>query len=233
MKECKSQCNLKTCMLCRLSLKEWIPAINGNKKNLQFNKGEILFHEGAEVTGIYFVYSGAVKVHKRWDNEKDLIVRFAKKGDIVGHRGLGKDNLFPVSATAIENSIVCFVDLDFFLSSLKVNHDMLFQLMMFYAAELKESERNMRNLAHMTVKGRIAQSLLTIQDKFGNDSEGYIDLVLSRQDLASFSGTTYETFFRIINELTKEKIIRISGKKIAITDPLKIQALTQSLQKNL
>jgi CRP-like cAMP-binding protein len=219
MKESKSLCNLQTCLLCRLSLNEWIPAISANRKNLKFNRGEIIFSEGSVVTGIYFVYSGTVKVHKRWDNDKDLIVRFARKGDIVGHRGLGKDNMYPVSATAIESTEVCFVDINFFLSSLKVNHDFLFQLMMFYAAELKESERNMRNLAHMNVKGRIAQALLTLQEKFGTDDEGYINIILSRQDLASYAGTSYETFFRLINEFVEENAISISGKKIAIPDP--------------
>ena len=229
MKECKSLCNLQTCLLCRLSLNEWIPAINASRKNLKFNRGEIIFSEGTEVTGIYFVYNGTVKVHKRWDKDKDLIVRFARKGDIVGHRGLGKDNLYPVSATAIDSTEVCFVDINFFLSSLKVNHDFLFQLMMFYAAELKESERNMRNLAHMNVKGRIAQALLTLQEKFGTDQEGYINIILSRQDLASFAGTSYETFFRLMNEFVEEKAISISGKKIAIINSATLNGLTNIL----
>ncbi len=226
MKECRTQCNLNTCILCRLSLKEWKPAIHTHRKNVQFSKGETIFTEGSAVTGVYFVYSGTVKVHKRWDRDKDLIIRFAKKGDIFGHRGLGKGNLFPVSATALGTTIACFVDIDFFLSSLKVNHDFLFQLMMFYADELKESERNMRNLAHMTVKGRIAQALLTLQEKFGKDPEGYIDILLSRQDLASFTGTTYETFFRFINELTEDRSISVAGKKIAVLNAEALYRLT-------
>src|SRR5207342_2669414 len=112
-----------------------------------------------------------VKVHKRWENEKELIVRFAKKGDIVGHRGLGMDLIFPVSATALEPVTVCFVDIDFFFSSLKVNQGLLFDLMMFYAAELKNSEQNMRDLAHMPVKGRVVKALLSLQEKFGVNGE--------------------------------------------------------------
>ena len=43
----------------------------------------------------YFVYEGKVKVHKHWDEEKELIIRFAKEGDIFGHWGLGNDLIFP------------------------------------------------------------------------------------------------------------------------------------------
>jgi CRP/FNR family transcriptional regulator len=87
---------------------------------------------------------GTVKVHKHWGEDKELILRFAKKGAIIGHRGLGQDLLYPVSGTAIEPTTVCFVELPFFQASLKVNHDFLYELMQFFAAELKESERNMR-----------------------------------------------------------------------------------------
>jgi len=178
----------------------------------------MIFEEGNEVKGIYFVYEGTVKVHKHWGEEKELILRFAKEGHIIGHRGLGKDLVYPVSGTAIEPTTVCFVDLEFFKASLKTNYDFLYELMQFFANELKESERNMRNLAHMTVKGRIAQALLTLEEKFGNTSAGSLNLTITRQDLASFAGTTYETVFRVLNELVEEKAIVVDGKDIGIVD---------------
>jgi CRP/FNR family transcriptional regulator len=97
--------------------------------------------------------------------------------------------------------------------------------MMFFADELQESERKMRNLAHMPVKGRVSQALLTLQAKFGITDEGFIDLSLSRQDLASFVGATYETVFRNINELIEETIIETSGKNIRIMNEEKLLAI--------
>src|SRR5687768_12057001 len=209
MKEVKTGCDLNSCFLCRLCLKEWVPAINSNRKSFKLNKGEVLFKEGDPVTGIYFLYSGIMKVHKKWDEEKDLIVRFAKAGDIVGHRGLGDDLYYPVSATALDITSVCYIDLSFFQATLKVNHQFIYELMMFYARELKESERNMRNLAHMAVKGRIATALLKLKQKFSANGNQSIGISLSRQDLASYAGTTYETVFRILNELSAEGIVTI------------------------
>ena len=129
MKKSKNGCDLKSCFFCRLCLKEWLPAIEGNRMNFQLRKGETLFVEGDKVTGIFFVYAGKVKVHKKW-GDKELIVRFANQGAIVGHRGLGNNTVYPVSATAIEPVTVCFIDLDFFITTLKVNHEFTFQLMM-------------------------------------------------------------------------------------------------------
>ncbi|WP_408733656.1 helix-turn-helix domain-containing protein [Mucilaginibacter sp.] len=39
------------------------------------------------------------------------------------------------------------------------------------------------------------------QTQFGTDGDGCIKLEISRQDLASFAASTYETVFRTINDL--------------------------------
>ncbi|MFI5130277.1 MAG: Crp/Fnr family transcriptional regulator [Chitinophagales bacterium] len=225
MQKSKKKCDLNSCSFCKQCLKEWLPAVDANRQTFQLKRGDAFIKEGEKVTGVYFVNDGAVKVHKKW-GEKELIVRFAKKGDIVGHRGLGNDNYYPVSATAIELSSVCFIDIDFFLASLKVNQEFLFQLMMFFADELKVSERKMRNLAHMPVRGRVAQALLTLQEKFGSKPDGFIDLTLSKQDLASYAGASYETVFRVLNELAEENLVRLSGKNIGIVDKQKLTIVT-------
>ena len=227
MKKNKNGCDLKSCFFCRLCLQEWAPAIEANRKTMHVKKGEVIFREGKEVTGVYFVNKGKIKVHKKWGNDKELIVRIANKGAIVGHRGLGSSTVYPVSGTAIEASVVCFIDIDFFKTTLKVNHAFTYELMMFFADELQESERKMRNLAHMSVKGRVAQALLALQEKFGLTEEGYIDIVLSRQDLASYTGTTYETLFRIINELVQDNAIKLSDKNIYVMDAEKLLSFTK------
>jgi CRP-like cAMP-binding protein len=215
MKKNSKDCDLKSCMFCQLCIPEWLPAINTSRQMVHIKKGELLFEEGKAMTGVYFVYSGIVKVHKQW-GQKELIVRFAKKGDIVGHRGLGNDVIYPVSGTALDNVSACFIPLDFFMSSLKFNFEFIKWLMLFFAEELKLSERKMRNLAHMPVKGRVAQALLLLKNKFGTRQEGHIDILLSRQDLAAYAGTTYETVFRIMTEFTDQKIVAIDGKKITV-----------------
>ena len=208
------------------SLKDWLPAIDAHRKTFHYKKGEIIFQEGDPVTGVYFVFNGKVKVHKQW-GDKELIIRFANKGQIFGHRGLGHNNIYPISGTALEPTEACFIGIDFFHTTLKVNHDFLFNLMMFFADDLQESERRMRNLAHMPVRGRLAQALLALEEKFGCTAEGNIDIHLSRQDIASYVGSTYETIFRLMNEFIEEGLVEVSGKDILIKDGKKLLAVTQ------
>ena len=220
-------CDLGSCLMCSLVLKDWKLAIDGHRKNFIAKKGEQIIKEGDPVAGVYFVYQGNVKVHKQW-GDKELIVRFANSGKIFGHRGLGShSSVYPISATALEETSLCFIDLDFFMSTLKVNHDFAFNLMLFYADELQDSEKKMRNLALMSVKSRLAVALLQLKDQFGLNETGGLNLELSKQDLAAYTGATYETVFRMTTELVNEKLITLSGKKINIINEEKLRFLTQ------
>jgi len=219
-------CNLESCFMCRLSLKEWHPAIAAHKKNFIAKKGEVIIKEGDPVSGVYFVTSGNVKVHKQW-GDRELILRFANDGAIFGHRGISSTiSTYPISATALENTQLCFVDIEFFKATLKVNHEFAYGMLMFYADELHNSEKRMRELALMSVKSRLAEAILDLRDQFGLNTEGFLNLELSRQDLAAFTGTTYETVFRIMNELLGENLIRVKGKMIGIVDEVGLKELS-------
>jgi CRP-like cAMP-binding protein len=221
-------CDTTTCFMCQHCMEEWHPAICANKTNFKIKKGEILFKEGDPVKGIYFVYSGNIKVYKQWGEEKEFIIRFAEKGAILGHRGIGPNLHYPISAAALEPSVVCYVDMKFFERTLKVNSELTFQLVNFFASELRKSERRMRDLALMPVKARVAGALIKLQKQFGITPDGLIDIALSRQDLASFAGATYEAIFRVINELVLEESIRLVGKSIGIVNQEALEVLRRA-----
>jgi CRP/FNR family transcriptional regulator len=167
--------------------------------------------------------SGAVKVHKQWAGGKELILRFTKEGDILGHRGLGGTETYPVSATALEETKACFISSSFLEATLKTDQGFTYRLMQFYAAELQKAESRMRNLAMMEVKGRIADALLELLTVFGTNKSKYISLAVNRQDIAAYAGTTYETVFKFLRILIASKIISVNGKSIRINDVEKLK----------
>jgi CRP/FNR family transcriptional regulator len=216
-------CNVDSCFLCNFCIPAWKEAIALHKKTFQYKKGEEIFREGDPVKGIYFLYTGSVKVYKHWGDQKQLIIRFVKAGDILGHRGLGGIVNYPIGATALEDTRACFITNDFLEATLKTNHELSYKLMHFYATELQKAEKRMRDLAHMEVKGRVAEALLELMNVFGADQEQQIAATITRQDIASYAGTTYETVFKFFNELAADNIISTNGKSIKINDRVKLQ----------
>lgn len=230
MKHSPTKCDLKTCFLCQYSLKNWHQVISLNKKNITYKKGERIFNEGEEVNGIYFIYSGKVKVHKQWDASKEFIVRFAEDSDILGHMGFGDSNIYPVSATALEKVTVCYLSMDFFESTLEVNTVFTYNLMKFFANQLQEKDKKMRDLVHMSVKARIAQSLISLKNQFGENEDGYIAIELSRQDLSAFAGVSYETLFKVIVELSELNVIQTHERNYKILNELSLIEIIQKDQ---
>src|SRR5690606_2167402 len=98
------------------------------------------------------------------------------------------------------------------------NSNLTYQLMRFFANELQESQRTRRDLAHTSAKARIAKSFIALENQFGTGDDGLLNLEISRQDIASYSGSSYETLFKVATELTKNGIIELTGKHIAIKD---------------
>jgi CRP/FNR family transcriptional regulator len=213
------------CFLKKHSLSEWEAAIDNNSKSLNFRKGQTIFREDDPVIGFYFLHEGKVKIHKKWGEDKELIIKLAKEGDVLGHRGIGANQHYPVSATVIEDASVCFITTEFLKTTLRINPELTYQLMLYYAHDLQEAEKGMRNMVHMDVKSRIADTILKIAEVFGCDEDGAIKGTLTRQDLASYAGTTYETIFKVMNEFTGDHIIELSGKTILIKDREKLSSI--------
>jgi CRP-like cAMP-binding protein len=182
------------------------------KKNQQF----IL--EGAPLNGLFFIFKGKVKVTKTGIYGREQIVRFAKDGNIIGHRGFGAGNRYPVSASSLEDTVLCNFTNDVLNEMLHKIPDLTFDLMMFYAEELNKSENKVRKIAQMTVREKVIDALLYILRKFKQSPDGYLNITLSRQDIADYAGTTEEQVIRVISGLKKENFLRADGKKIGIVN---------------
>ncbi|HVS97693.1 MAG TPA: Crp/Fnr family transcriptional regulator [Puia sp.] len=220
-------CDQGTCFLCKYSLPEWKDKIAAERKLLHFRRGDHIFREGEKVRGIYFITGGAAKIHRSWGAGNEFILRFARKGDVVGHRGHGSTASFPVSATVLEETTACFIPNKFLETLFRNDIGFLYEMMRLYAGELQKAEKRMHDLALVPVKGRVANALFTIRDTFGTDSEGYVNIPITRTDIACHAGTTYEAVFRLLKEWTRENIVTTLGKQFRIDDEVRLRALMQ------
>ena len=106
---------------------------------------------------------------------------------------------------------------------------MALYLVKFLGDRLKASETRMRLFSVMSALEKVAFGLLTIFNSFGFDSQD--DTMLrytpSRKDIASLSGTTYETVIRVLAEFEKTGIIKLEGKSIRILNLQMIKSVCE------
>lgn len=187
------------------------------KNEIRCKKGQQFIIEGAPVNGLFFILKGKVKVFRTGINGREQIVRFAKDGEIIGHRGFGTEEYYSIGAIALEDTILCYFSKGVLQETLRSNATFTYNMMLFYANELNRSESKVKSISQMTVRERVVDTLLYINRKFG-ELKGFLDLTLSRKEYADYAGTTEEQVIRIFSALKKEKLISAKGKKIGIAN---------------
>jgi len=203
---------------------EWQEFIKFHSKELTFKKNTHIFKCQEDTEGLFIINSGLVKISYRQFNGTMKLVRLAKDGDILGHRGFGGNWKYPVEAKSYTQTVITFIPLTIFNIVAKADTNFLFNLMMFYANELRKSDQRMKNLP---IINALANALAYNLEVFGFDkkSQTKLHFTIPRKDLASYVGTTYETIIRKLAELNEDKIIKIDGKSIHILDVKRLNAL--------
>ncbi|WP_235318264.1 Crp/Fnr family transcriptional regulator [Polaribacter sp. Hel1_85] len=199
-----------------------------NKKTLKCKKGQQFIIEGAPVNGLFFILKGTVKVFRTGINGREQIVRFAKEGEIIGHRGFGTEEYYSIGAIALKDTVLCYISKKDLQEALLENPKFGYDMMLFYANELNRSESKVKSISQMTVRERVIDTLLYISRKFG-DLNGFLNLPLSRKEYADYAGTTEEQVIRVFSMLKKEELISAKGKKIGIPD---IQVLKNEISEH-
>ena len=215
MSKCE-QCIMKEFNSLQSLSQEELKGISGCKTSRFVKKGDIIFEEGETLKGVYCVKDGICKLTKLSANGKDQIVKLVVKGDLLGQRSLIVNEAVNLSAVALNNMEVCFIPKDEIFANLKNNSDFSMDMLKQMAHDLKESDNVIVNMAQKSVKQRLAETLVYIYTSFGADKEGFLNVILSREDYASVVGTATESAIRVLSQFKKEGLISTSGKQIKI-----------------
>ncbi|WP_108246382.1 Crp/Fnr family transcriptional regulator [Muricauda brasiliensis] len=211
----------------RAMSKEELKQVSDSKTTRTVKKGEPIFEEGDKLNGVYCVRNGVSKLSKLSANGKDQIVKLASKGEVLGQRSVISQESTNLSAIAVNDMEVCFIPKESINNTLQKNPNFTLEVLRHMAHDLKEADDVIVNISQKTVKQRMAEAFLYLQNNFGEDAEGYLALTLSREDISNVVGTATESAIRIISEFKKKGLIRTSGKKIGIKDERKLLEMVE------
>lgn len=133
-----ASCAARNCPIVKYVKPELLSNVSANKETFRYKKSELVFSEGNLVKGLYFIRQGTVKVFFTQHGENHQI-RMATEGEVLGHRGLGGDERYPISAVVTEDAEVCFFAKARLLEILQANPPLAYNLTLFFARELEQS----------------------------------------------------------------------------------------------
>ncbi len=207
--------------------KEELKKVSDSKTTKKIKKGQPLFEEGEKLNGVFCVRNGVSKLSKLSANGKDQIVKLASKGEVMGQRSVIAEESTNLSAVAVSDMEVCFIPKDSIVNTLHKNPNFTLEVLRHMAHDLKEADDVIVNMSQKTVKQRMAEAFLYLKNNFGENADGFLNLTLSREDMANVVGTATESAIRIISEFKKKGYINTSGKKIGIADERKLKDLVE------
>lgn len=227
MSRCE-QCMIREYSSLNALTKAELALISETKNAFTVNKGQVLFNEGDNLNGVFCIKEGICKLSKLSSGGKDSILKLAGQGELLGQRSMINDETSNLTATAIEDMLVCFIPRKEIMQHFSDNNQFSLMVTKDICNHLKDADLTIANHTHRSVKERLALLLLNLEQLAGVDSTtGALNIVLTREDMANMIGTATETCIRLISELRKEGLILASGRNITIINHQALKSIAE------
>ena len=219
------QCIVREFSSLKALNKEELIKLADCKTSYTIKKGSPIFEEGDIVNGIYCVTTGACKLSKLSPNGKDQIIKLVKAGELLGQRSMISDEAANLSAVALEDMEVCFIPKSEVLNMFDNNNQFSMNVMKTICGDLKDASEHMISISQKTVKERLAETLVYLDETFGKNEDGSLHIQLSREELAGMIGTATESCIRLLSDFNKNGLIELNGKKIVLKNISKLKRI--------
>lgn len=193
--------------------------IDSNSEIRKYRKNEMIHHEGDSPTHIMMVVSGTVRLSKEGVGQRVQIIRLLKPHDMFGYRSAIVGDKHSSCASTLEPTVVYRIRREAFWAVVQRNNPFCFAVLVDMAKDLAISESRTVNLTQKHIRGRLAETLLTLRQTYGFDEDGAtIAMYMAREDLANMSNMTTSNAIRTLSQFAGEGLISIDGRKIKILD---------------
>ncbi len=182
-----------------------------------FPRGQMIFSQGDEASGLYVVISGRVKIYKVSLEGKEQILHIFGSGEPIGEVAVFAGGKFPAFAETLEESRVFFFPRGSFVNLIAKNPAVAMNMLAVLSLRLRKFSSLIEDLSLKEVPGRLAAYLLYSGGE-GKKPSAQVELDISKNQLASLLGTIPETLSRILARMTRDGFIETKGRKIRILD---------------
>ena len=184
-----------------------------------YKAGQTIFLQDDPCKGLYVVEDGLVAVRKVDDEGQSAIVRLAHQGDTLGYRPLLAGESHRASAEVVQDARTCFIDAATMRGFLLTNPKLGMRFLEHTAQALGGAEERLFQVAALSVRTRIIHLLILLRNHYGTTSSDgtlFVELPMSRRDLADMIGARPESVSRSLRDIQNEGILNLSGRTVRI-----------------
>ena len=194
-----------------------------------YKKNEVIHCEGEPPTHLMCLLKGKIKVYMNGVGGRTQIIRVIEQMGIFSYRAAFVNENYKTSASAFEASTVCMIPINVIRSIIEENNELAVFFIRQLCKMLGEADALTVNLTQKHMRGRLAESLIILKNKYGYEDDGStLSIYLSREELANMSNMTTSNAIRILSSLASENIIITDGRKIKIIDEHRLCLISEN-----
>jgi CRP-like cAMP-binding protein len=174
------------------------------------NQNKMIFFEGEKGSSFYLLVEGSIRLFKSAPDGREITVKLAVPGEIFAEVILFEIDHYPVSATALSDSVLFSINRASFYSLLD-NADFRNE---FITMLMKKQRYLAGRIVYLTAYDVEERFFRFLDEHYGKHAS--YEISISKKDLAAAIGTIPETLSRLIQRLTLRGIIKWEGNRLEL-----------------
>ncbi len=181
-------------------------------------KGEGLFFQGDQHTGIWIIESGRIRTFYAGPSGREITLAYWSAGHFVGGPEVFGRGRHVWSADALEDSELLFLSGTTLRTLVREVPDVAISIIEGLIAKAKCYSALLQMLGTRSVSERLRQLLVILADTHGRHENGdiIIDRSITYEQVASMVGATRQWVTQSFDKLQNEGVLNVSRKEIVI-----------------
>lgn len=193
-----------------------------------YKRHETVFDKGSQAQSLYYLVKGKVTIYRTGTGDRRQIVQMVSAGSMFGYVPAFRNELRVSTAVADEEAVTAELPISVVLGFIYQNNDFAMVFIHAMADLLEQSVTHTMNITQKHIRGRLAENLLRMRQKYGLKRDNMtLTIYLSRDDLASMSNMTTSNAIRTISAFAEEGLIAIEERHIKYLDVEGLQRVSE------
>lgn len=195
--------------------REQLAALLADASVRSYSRGAILFMQDEPATRFYAVFEGWVKLFRQAPDGQESVIAIFTRGESFAEAAMFEKNVFPVSASVVEDARLLVVPAEHFTARIKERGELALNILASMSRHLRRLVQQVEQLTVNSSAERLAGFLYRLCPK--GSGPVIVRLPFDKSLLAGRLGMQPETLSRALARLRKIGV-KTRGLEVTISD---------------
>jgi len=185
-----------------------------------FRRGAFIMTEGEASDHVVVLLSGRAKVSSYTEEGKEVVLAVRGPGELIGELTALDEGARSATVAALEPIEALILPSDRFVAFLEDHARLAILMLQTTIRRLRDSDRKRIEFGAYDTPGRVARRLLELVDRYGEGDGAVmrIDLSLTQDELAGWTGSSREAVSKALREFRDRGWIETGRRSIKVLD---------------